>query len=84
MSILDWSDPEEMVGLLAEYIRDELREELHDRERRAFLRALSAAIASLASQPDLLTTDTLTRLRNIYDSQPAGFAGDPVLVHVAD
>jgi hypothetical protein len=31
MSILDWSDPEEMVGLLAEYIRDELLEERHDR-----------------------------------------------------
>jgi hypothetical protein len=68
MSILDWSDPEEMVGLLAEYIRDELLEERHDRERLAFLRELSAAVGSLASGADLPGTETLTRLRRIHNS----------------
>ena len=36
MSLIDWSDPEEMLGLLVEYIRDELIEEQRDRRRAAF------------------------------------------------
>ncbi len=84
MSILDWSDPEQMVGLLAEYIRDELLEERHDRERLAFLRSLSAAVGSLASGADLSDTERLTRLRRIHDSLPPEFADDPVLVHIGD
>lgn len=84
MSILDWSDPEEMLGLLAEYIRDELLEERHDRERLAFLRRLSATVGSLALEADLPSAETLSRLRRIHNSQPAEFAADRVLVHVGD
>ncbi len=84
MSILDWSDPEQMVGLLAEYIRDELLDERQDRERLAFLRRLSAAVGSLASRADSSSTEMLARLRHIHDSQPPEFAADPVLVHIGD
>ena len=84
MSILDWSDPEEMVGLLADYIRDEILDERHDRDRLAFLRRLSAAVDSLALGAGVPSTEMLPRLRRIHDSQPPEFAADPVLVHIGD
>ncbi len=84
MSILDWSDPGEMVGLLAEYVRDELGQALEDRERAGFLRALSSAVESLASHAELPPRETLARLRGIYASQQADFAADQALVHVHD
>jgi hypothetical protein len=83
MSIIDWSDPDEMLGLLAEYIRDELTE-TSDRERRPFLRALAAAIESLGSQELANVDDTLIRLRSISDSQPIEFSSDPALIHLGD
>lgn len=84
MSILDWADPEEMVGLLAEYVRDEVNAEQHDRARRRFLRALSSAVDSLALDAAGPTGTILDRLRDIYNEQPADFATDPVLTDVAD
>lgn len=50
MSIIDWSDPDEMLGLLAEYVQDECLEEHSDRERVVFLRELSRSVKSLASR----------------------------------
>ncbi|HJT16484.1 MAG TPA: hypothetical protein VJ853_03820 [Thermoanaerobaculia bacterium] len=79
MSIIDWSDPEEMLGLLGEYIRDELQQE-RDRERVTFLRRLSSAVGRL----EPAAAETLERLRRIYDSQPEEFAADSVLIHVRD
>ncbi|MGE5814452.1 MAG: hypothetical protein ACM36C_08195 [Acidobacteriota bacterium] len=85
MSILDWSDAEEMLGLLAEYVSDELHGESVDRQRVGFLRTLSSAVESLASHAvELSTPETIARLRCIHDSQPAEFAGDVTLVHVRD
>ncbi len=84
MSIIDWSDPEEMLGLLVEYVRDELTGERHDRERRGFLRSLWGALDALDSQGSLSAREALPRLRSVADEQPSAFASDPALVHVRD
>ena len=47
MSFIDWSDRDELLGLLAEYVADERLGEQEDRERRSFLAALSATLASV-------------------------------------
>ncbi|HEY6843828.1 MAG TPA: hypothetical protein VI391_06645 [Thermoanaerobaculia bacterium] len=81
MSILDWSEPEEMLGLLRESIRDELPQ-TRDRERLGFLRRLSVAVDAL--EPSASPAVSLAQLRRIYDGQPEAFATDPVLIHVRD
>jgi len=82
MSIIDWADPEEMLGLLSEYVRDELQEEAHDRARAAFLRQLAVDVDALCSDEGAETTTA--RLRDLYESQPGEFADDPVVQHVRD
>ena len=84
MSIIDWSDPEEMLGLLAESVRDELTAEAGDEERVSFLQMLSAAVDSLATRAGAPARTLLAELREIHDEQPAGFAEDPVSIHVRD
>ncbi len=85
MSFIDWSDSEEMLGLLAWYVADERIAEQEDRERRMFLHQLSSALMALASHAEELTTQSaIERLREIRDAQPAEFASDPVLVHLED
>ncbi len=84
MSMIDWSDPEEMLGLLAEYLHDELHDEHRDDKRADFLEDLSAAIDELASHTETPTRTVLAALREIYDEQPAEFADDPVMTHVND
>lgn len=85
MSLIDWSDPEEMLGLLAEYVADERLAERDDRRRTRFLNELSSALTALASQgQELSTRATIGRLREIYDRQPAEFSADPALVHLDD
>lgn len=85
MSFIDWSDPEEMLGLLAEYVVDEQLAEREDRQRARFLKELAAALRDLASHaPDLSTRTTIDRLRGIFESQPSEFGTDPALVHLDD
>lgn len=84
MSIIDWSDPEEMLGLLVESVQDELTAEQSDRERARFLRSLSAALADLASRAPLSASGVLTKLRAVADAQPRAFVKDPAFVHVED
>lgn len=84
MSLIDWSDPEEMLGLLAESIRDELLEEQSDRRRAGFLRALASSVKSVARGAAAEPRDVLAKLRRVADGQPAEFARDPVLAHVHD
>ena len=81
MSLIDWSDHEEMLGLLLEYVADEATTS-HDRERVAFLRALLRQIERLAqAEPESIgrIADALSEVRQ---SQPAEFAADPVLDHL--
>jgi hypothetical protein len=85
MSFIDWSDPEEMLALLAEYVTDELLAEGEDRQRTRFLQQLSSALTSLASDaPELSVRETIDRLRSICESQPSEFGIDAALVHLGD
>ena len=83
MTFINWSDPEEMLGLLSEYVSDEKGDPRNDRLRVRFLIDLSADLADLASHaPEMSTDEAIERLRALYDSQSDDFADDPVLTHV--
>jgi len=85
MSFIDWSDHEEMLGLLAEYVADESLAEHEDRERAQFLGALSSQLTELATMAEgLPPSAAIERLRGIYDAQPPEFATDPALTHLDD
>jgi hypothetical protein len=85
MSLINWSDPEEMLGLLAEYVADEQLAERRDRQRARFLKNLSSALTALASRAsELSTRAAIDCLHTIYDSQPPDFGTDPALVHLDD
>lgn len=85
MTFIDWSDADEMFGLLCEYVADERADAEGDRERRRFLAELGAELADLADGFSTMPeSETISRLREILASQPAEFADDPVLIHVRD
>jgi hypothetical protein len=82
-TLIDWSDPEEMLGLLCEYVADEKLDAQDDAERVRFLAGLSAELANLAVRaPDLSADEVIELLRAIDALQREDFAGDPVLTHV--
>jgi hypothetical protein len=81
MSLIDWSDPDEMLGLLVEYVADEAAISHEDPERDGFLNQLSRELGALAVQG--FATDRIElSLREIIDSQPRDFANDPVMAHL--
>ena len=85
MPILDWSDPEEMLSLLADWVTDELHEETIDRDRARFLRNLASPLAKLAATSSHLSVRAADeQLRSILGAQPSAFATDPALQHVRD
>lgn len=85
MTFINWSDSEEMLGLLCEYVSDQKNDSLNDRIRARFLAELSADLGDLAARaPEMSADDTIERLRVIYASQADDFATDPVLTHVED
>ena len=85
MSFINWSDPEEMVGLLAEYVADERLAENEDSVRARFLDELTSALMALATHAeDTPTRDLVDRLRDIYDLQGPESGADPVLIHLND
>jgi hypothetical protein len=82
MSLIDWSDPEEMLGLLVEYVADETVASRDDVDRAHFLNQLSRELGAIAEQ-DFESVDRIElTLRDIHDSQPREFASDPVMAHV--
>ena len=74
MTFIDWSDSEEMIGLLIEYVADERSES--DGERRKFL---SNLLVDLQCEQV-----NVGRLRNIYESIDAEFKNDDVVIHLHD
>ena len=86
MTFIDWSDSEEMLGLLSEYVADERNDTLHDPVREGFLTELSTELTELACEFDVLSPDAvIDRLRAIHSSKAEDFEdflGDPVLDHV--
>jgi len=81
MTFIDWSDSDEMLGLLSEYVADEWSASAGDVERAAFLSELAREIHAIIDRPP---EQTIQSLRSICDSQSADFAGDEVLTHVRD
>lgn len=82
MSLIDWSDPDEMLGLLVEYVADEAATAHDDPDRNHFLKQLSRELDALAVH-DFATADRIElSLREIIDAQPRDFASDPVMAHL--
>jgi hypothetical protein len=81
MTLIDWSDPEMMLGLLVEYVEDEATVE-SDRDRAAFLRHLARGLMDGAPESGQSASDIAKYLRCIRSDQPREFVADPVLVHL--
>ena len=83
MSFIDWSDPEEMFGLLVEFVLDERNQETQDLARRAFLSKLlfdlSAHQDAFGSLPNM---ERMRLLRDIQQSIDKEFTDDPVVEHL--
>ena len=85
MTFIDWSDSEEMLGLLADYVSDERNDPANDAARIRFLSALSKDLASLAREAsELSPEEAIERLRALRESDASEFAGDPVLTHIEE
>lgn len=85
MTFIDWSDPEEMFGLLQEYVADAKGESGGDGPRRRFLARLSAELDRMGRRFDSMSRSALIeRLRTLHRLQPGELVDDPVLEHLAD
>ena len=82
MSLIDWADPEEMLGLLLEYVADETVASHDDADRDHFLNQLARELGDIAEQVFESVDRIALALREIHDSQPREFASDPVMAHV--
>lgn len=81
MSLIDWSDPDEMLGLLLEYVADEARAERGDPERAGFLRLLSKDLEELSDERPG-AGERAEAMQAVRNAQPAEFMNDPVIAHV--
>jgi hypothetical protein len=80
---LDWSNPEEMFGLLIDYVADE-RSDTRDPARRAFLSKLHGDLSDLADRFEAMPPEErILRMRALHAERSAE-AGDPVLAHLSD
>ena len=83
MTFIDWSDSEEMLGLLSEYVADARQDSLGEPARTAFLDALFTDLTQLIRVSEGVSLDdTIDQLRRIHESHSEDFAEDPVLLHV--
>lgn len=81
MSLIDWSDPDEMVGLLLEYVADEALAERIDPERADFLRSLSRDLEEL-SEKQAGASESAEAMQAVRAAQPTEFIHDPVITHL--
>jgi hypothetical protein len=82
MSLIDWSDPDEMLGLLVEYVADEAATSHDDSGRAHFLNELSRELGAVAVRAFETADRIELALLEIRDSQPRAFASDPVMGHL--
>jgi hypothetical protein len=82
MSLIDWSDPDEMLGLLVDYVDDEATASHADRARARFLRTLSRELGALADQASATARPVAQALWEIRSLQPEEFMSDPVIEHL--
>ena len=82
MSLIDWSDPDEMLGLLVEYVADEKAEARGDAGRAEFLNQLWEELVRIAEQNCDSAQQIALDLQSVLDDVPSDFADDPVMSHV--
>ncbi|MGH9456603.1 MAG: hypothetical protein ACRD2J_03070 [Thermoanaerobaculia bacterium] len=82
MSLIDWSDPDEMLGLLMDYVADEAVTSHADRHRGRFLGDLSKELDQLADHTPKSVSEVARTLHEIRASQPEEFLSDPVITHL--
>lgn len=82
MSLIDWSDPDEMLGLLVDYVTDEANRAYPDQERATFLGALVEELGDLADRSSGSVRQLTQALQQIRNSQPEEFVSDPVIAHL--
>lgn len=82
MSLIDWSDPDEMVGLLVEYVADEALTENDDADRADFLRDLSRELGNLSARDFDGVDQIVEAIREIRAAQPREFLSDDVIAHL--
>jgi hypothetical protein len=84
MSLIDWSDAEEMFGLLLDYVADE-EHAAQDAERRRFLTQLRARLEEMhdgfARAP---SSEAVSALRAVHRAIDAGYEHDVVVGHLGD
>lgn len=81
MSLIDWSDPDEMLGLLIDYVDDEAIDS-HDAARSNFLHELSRELGIVADRRFTSAAGIEQILREVHDAQPPEFASDEVMSHM--
>lgn len=81
MSLIDWSDPDEMLGLLIEYVDDAAIAE-GDPDRAVFLRELSRDLEELAARRFAAVDRIADAICEIRAMQPGEFLNDDVITHV--
>jgi hypothetical protein len=83
MAYIDWSDGDDMFGLLVDYFYD-ARSDAEDPKRRSFLSGLIRDLEALQERFDALPgVEAVSRLREIHDSVDEEFSEDPVIEHLA-
>lgn len=83
MTFINWSDSEEMLGLLSEYVADERNDSADDDARETFLTELWTELAELTGGSDAMSPEELIdRLRAIHRLHAEDFPEDSVLIHV--
>ena len=83
MSFINWSDSQEMLGLLSEYVADERHDSTEDPARAHFLAGVLEELGELTARVDETNDDdSIATLRTILESANGEFRDDPVLEHV--
>lgn len=83
MTFINWSDSEEMLGLLIEFVADERSESQGDLPRRTFLTDILGQLTELSDRfASLPANDVIDQLRAIRESMAGEFDGDPITAHV--
>lgn len=84
MPFVDWSDPDDMLDLLLEFLADE-RAEAEDGDRRRFLSRLIADLDRLHGRFERIPAmERIESLRALHGSVEAAFEADPAVAHLAD
>jgi hypothetical protein len=79
--LIDWSDPEAMLGLLVEYVADEANTAGHDPERVVFLESLLEQLEAVAAA-ELSDNEIAVALREVRHAQGGEFVADAVIDHL--